>query len=295
MDTCPRRVVARVYVRRAPSGARLSIGNEGGGALIPDNISITRDFGREDIRLYGVADLHIGAGEFMEREWAAFRRMILDDPHAYLVVAGDMINNGIKSSVTNTYAETMRPREQKKRMLEELTPLRDRIICGVPGNHEYRSDKEVDANPLYDVFVKLDLENVYRENAAFVTLHFGDRAAGSRLNPTYNLAVLHGCGGGLYIGAGANRNQRYAAVIEGIDMLITAHNHKPFTFPDAKLVFDSRNGRVVRRQYAVMSCTSWLDYGGYAPRKMMLPTPHAVEWALLGGGKKEITTAIKAV
>lgn len=263
--------------------------------MIPDTISITRDFGRNDIRIYGVADLHIGAAEFLERQWTAFRKMVLNDPNAYVVIAGDMVNNGIKSSVTNVYAETMRPREQKKRLLEELTPLRDRILCGVPGNHCYRSDKEVDMNPLYDVFSKLDLESIYRENMAGLTLHFGDRAGNSRTNPTYNILVVHGAGGGITMGAGANRNQRFSMAFDGVDLFISAHTHSPLTFPEAKLVFDSRNKQLITKQLAVMVCTSWLGYGGYPPRKMLTPTAHAPSWALLGGAYKEITTSIKTM
>lgn len=256
--------------------------------MTPDHIAIQRSFGREDITLHPVFDLHIGAQEFMEREWAAYKRSILDDPKAYVIVGGDMINNGIKSSVTSVYEETMRPREQKRVLLEELTPLRDRIICGVSGNHEGRNDKEVDQNPLYDVFVKLDIEDRFRLNGAFCVLRFGDKRACSRDNPTYQLGAFHGAGGGMYIGSGANRVERYGAIVEGLDLIVTGHTHKPMNFPVGKLVFDSRNGRVVRKQFRVLVATSWLDYGSYAMRKMLPPTAFCPNEARLCGTRKDI-------
>ncbi len=256
--------------------------------MIPDHIAIQRSFDRVDISIHPVFDLHIGAQEFLEKEWAAYKRRILDDPNAYVVIGGDMINNGIKSSVTNVYEEAMRPREQKRVLLEELTPLRDRIICGVSGNHEARNDREVDQNPLYDVFCKLDIEDRFRANGAFCVLRFGDKRGDSRCNPTYQVGVFHGAGGGMYIGSGANRLERFGAIVEGLDLIIAGHTHKPMTFPTGKLVFDSRNGRVVRRQFRVLVATSWMGCGGYAMHKMLTPTAFCPAYAALCGTGKDI-------
>lgn len=257
--------------------------------MISDMVPIIRVFpNRPDITVYPVFDLHLGAAECMEAEWALFKRRVLDDPNAYVVIGGDMINNGIKSSVTNVYAETMRPREQKKRLVEELTPLRDRIICMTGGNHEQRTAKEADQNPMYDVACKLDLEDLYRENGCFVVLRFGEKKGNGLLNPTYTMAVLHGAGGGMYIGSGANRGERYGAVIDGLDVLITGHTHKPVTFPVGKLVFDPQNKRVTQKQFRVLVATSWLWYGDYAMRKLLPPAAHCVNWVQLHGMRKEL-------
>ena len=86
-----------------------------------------------------------------------------------------MVNNATRSSVSDVFAETMRPREQKRYLVNALKCLTERIICGVPGNHEARSGKDADDDPLFDVFCKLDLEDVYRQNIAFVRLCFGER------------------------------------------------------------------------------------------------------------------------
>ena len=254
--------------------------------MIPDNIAIVRTFSNEDIRIHAIADLHIGSAEWMEKEWDAYKRRILDDPNAYITVGGDMINNGIKSSLTNVYEETMRPREQKARLLEELTPLRDRILCGVSGNHEARSGKEVDQNPLYDVFCKLDIEDRYRENGAFMVLRFGDKKGDSRTNPTYMGACFHGAGGGMYIGSGFNKLERFGSVLDGLDFIISSHIHKPGTIPVEKLVFDSRNGRITQKQFRVLVATSWLRYGGYGMKKMMQPTAHCPGRLHLWGDRK---------
>lgn len=257
------------------------------GILTSDMVPIERSFpGREDIVVYPVFDLHLGAAECMEAEWALFRKRVLEQENAYVVIGGDMLNNGIKSSVTNVYAETMRPREQKKVLTEHLGPLRDRIICMTGGNHERRTAREADQNPLYDVACKLDLEDLYRESGCFVVLRFGRKEADGLKNPTYRIAVFHGAGGGMYIGSGANRGERFGAVIDGLDALITGHTHKPMTFPVCKLVFDAANRRVTQKQFRVVVATSWLNYGDYAMQKMMVPTAHCISALHLKGDRK---------
>ena len=48
---------------------------------------------------------------------------------------------------------------------------------------------------------KLDIEDRYRPNAAFMIIPIGDKQASGLRNPTYTLCALHGKGGGIYTGA----------------------------------------------------------------------------------------------
>ena len=86
-------------------------------------------------------------------------------PLAFLILGGDLINNNTRSSVGSPWDDTVRPREQKRLMVEALEPIKDRILCCVSGNHERRSLKDADDDPPYDIMTKLDLEDVYRQNA----------------------------------------------------------------------------------------------------------------------------------
>ena len=82
-------------------------------------------------------------------------------------------------------------------LMRMLKPLRDRILCAVPGNHEGRSGKDADDCPIYDIMCKLDLEDFYRENIAFVKIGIGNPKGDGERNPTYALAIMHGAGGGI--------------------------------------------------------------------------------------------------
>ena len=119
---------------------------------------------------------------------------------------------------------------------------------------------------------KLDIEDVYRQNAAFMKIQLGsEKAFEHRHNSTYTFAVTHGAGGGIYTGATVNRNERWGNVIEGLDCLVVGHTHKGTVSRPSKLVFDPRNDLVTLKDYLVVSCVAWQKYGEYPLQKMMLP------------------------
>lgn len=256
--------------------------------MLDDFVPIVHAFPRRDLKIYAVADLHVGSREFMERVWHDFRAHVLREPDSRLIVAGDMMNNALKNSVSNVYAEKMRPREQKAWLIEQLGPLRDRILCITPGNHENRSVKEADDNPLYDVACKLDLEDCFRESACFLILRFGDKKGNGMQNPTYTICATHGAGGGFLTGAAVNRNERFAYAMDGLDLLIVAHSHKPWVTQPGKLVIDSQNARVSIKPFKVAVATAWQEYGGYALKGQMLPAVHAEQDIVLRCNRKEI-------
>lgn len=256
--------------------------------MLDDFTPIVHSFPRRDLKVYAVADLHVGSREFMERVWVDFRARVLREPDTRLIIAGDMMNNALKNSVSNVYAETMRPRAQKDWLIEQLGPLRDRILCITPGNHEDRSVKEADDNPLYDVACKLDLEDFYRESACFLVMRFGEKNGNGLRNPSYTICATHGAGGGVLTGAAVNRNERFAYAMDGLDLLVVAHSHKPWVTQPGKVVIDPHNLRVSIRPFKVAVASAWQEYGGYALKKQMLPAVHAEQEIVLRGGRKEI-------
>lgn len=258
--------------------------------ILPDFEMIVHKFPeREDITIIPVADVHLGAKECDEEKFFSFLKMVKDTPNTYLVLAGDLINNATRSSVSNVFEDRYRPSDQKKMMAKLLEPVADRVLAAVPGNHEARSGKDADDDPLYDILCKLDIEHLYRENIAIVKIMMGDniRKCGKN-NPTYCLAVTHGSGGGIYTGAGVNKNERFGYTIDGIDALITGHTHKPAITAPGKIKVDVYHSTVSVVPFKVITATSWMEYGGYAARKMLIPASHSLQTMTLRGKRKEI-------
>lgn len=257
--------------------------------MLPDFEMIIHHFpSNEDITIIPIADVHLGARECMEQEFMAFIGTVAEQPNTYLILGGDLISNGLRNSLTNVYEEQYRPSEQKKIMAKILEPVRDKILCSVTGNHERRSARDSDDDPCYDIMCKLDIEDRHRESMAFLKLQFGDVKADGLRNPTYNLCVTHGHGGGAYTSGAVLRGERSGYSIDGIDCLIFGHTHKPFTTTHGKIVVDPRNNIVSVKPFKVLCMTSWLDYSSYAMQKMMIPTAHNIQTITLCGNHKEM-------
>ena len=72
--------------------------------------------GGHDITIIPVFDVHLGSQECMEQEFIRFIKKVAETPNVYLIIGGDLIDNGTKSSVTNVFRATMSPSQQKKEM-----------------------------------------------------------------------------------------------------------------------------------------------------------------------------------
>lgn len=244
---------------------------------------------REDITIIPVSDVHIGAQECNMSAWQSFCKSLVDVPNTYIVIVGDIVNNATKTSVSNVYEETIRPRDQKKLAVEMLTPVRDKILAMVGGNHEARTAKDADQDIMYDIANKLDLEDTYRENLAFLKIKIGDNRSGNgSKNPVYTIGITHGNGSSIYTSASAVRAERFGMAIDGIDALIVGHTHKPMNVPVAKIGIDQGRNKAFIKQFRLIVSTSWLDYASYAARKLLAPTSFMLQEVRLCGKKKEI-------
>ena len=261
--------------------------------MLPDFEMIQHQFlGGHDIDVIPIFDVHLGSPECQEQQFIEFVKKVAETEHTYLILGGDLIDNGTRSSVTNPFRATMPPSQQKREMANILAPVRDRILCMIPGNHERRSGKDADDDPIYDIAAKLDLESLYRENIVFMKIQLGSDLSSevnSKYRPSYVFVVTHGSGGGILTGGSVNRSERYGYVIDGMDALIVGHTHKPYTTQPGKIYIDRQNNQVSIKPFKVVSATSWLDYGGYAAQKMLLPTSHCLNTITLSGYKKKMT------
>ena len=239
--------------------------------MMKDFEMVTHHFD-QPIVIFPISDVHYGALEHMQKEWIEFCKLVEETPNAYIILGGDLVNNNVRTcGFINPYDELVRPREQKHKMVEYLTPIKDRILCAVSGNHEARSIKDDDIDITYDIMTKLDIEDLYRPSTAFMKVSLGKRNRSTAPLQSYTFAVTHGAGGGIYTGATVNRNERFGNVVEGLDCLIVGHTHKGTVSKPSKIVIDRKNNKVNMSHYTVISMVSWLNYGGYAMQKMLLP------------------------
>jgi len=244
----------------------------------------------DTLELYPLLDLHIGDKKTDEKLFESFLKYIKAQPNRFVTIQGDMMNNATKNSVSNSYEERRSPHEQKKYLKHELKAIKDRILCIVPGNHEWRSTRDVDDHPLYDVADALSLEHLYNPDGAFIKVSFGKKA--NKKKTTYTIGCIHGKGGGKKSGGAVNNIEDYLYSVEGLDILIMGHVHRKMAGKPSKLVIDPRNNNVTQKDVLWVIAAPWQDYGGYAFRSMLRPTTKGKTPIKLYGDHKEMVAEI---
>lgn len=219
-----------------------------------------------NVKILPVGDVHFGAIDHNNKEWERFISWVGEQDDCFLFLLGDLVNNAVKTSVGSVY-EDIRPMEQKRRMAEYLKPIRHKILAIISGNHELRSKKEVDDDITYDIASKLDIEDLYRQNMAFVKVIINKLPGQNRYYQTYTFALTHG--------STVRKGETFPYAIEGIDAFVSAHTHGERSSRQAKIVLNSQKESIEYKPVWNIVASSWLNYGGYAMRKMYLPYDHA--------------------
>lgn len=241
---------------------------------------IVHKFGTDMPRLniYPLGDVHKGSEDFDQDRWYRWKELVMNDPYSAVVIVGDAVDNGLKGSKTNSYAATMRPREQKEWLVREFRPFRDKILGAVQGNHEYRSTNESDDCPLYDILCKLDKEDLYRENMCFLKLNLGHK--NKERQYSYTMVLAHG--------QSENKTKNFSYVIDGMDVFVTGHTHTPKSAFPAKIVIDSKNEIVKEVTYHQVVVPTFAKIGGYSLKGMYLPQGFKIPIVVLSGEEKGV-------
>lgn len=215
------------------------------------------------IDIYPLFDLHVGAPNFNNAVFQMWKNEVLNNPYGLVGYGGDLMNNGLKNSKTNTYSETMRPHEQKEFLYEELKPLIPRVLWEHRGNHEVRNEDLADNDPIYDLFCRWGIEDRYRQNACFIRVRFGSRRKCPSQKTTYGIVSTHG--------VSKNKHDRWVQTIDGADVFFAGHTHKSSEEEPGKLRFNLQRKSVSVVPYENIVVGSFLKYGDYALRGEYLP------------------------
>lgn len=231
----------------------------------------------KEVHLYPLGDLHLDSELFDLSLWEKWKLQVINDPLGYVGFVGDIFDNTLKNSKGNSYANIGRTRDSKRWFANEMLPLKDRILGGTDGNHEYRSVYASDDSPLYDVMCKLDLEDYYRENMAFIKISLGEKNAERQF--TYVVVLAHG--------GFERKTNTFSYAIDGMDVFITGHDHKPKNNFPAKIKIDPHNNKVTTVGLIHATVPSFQRTGGYALKGMYMPQDNdRIPMITLDGTKK---------
>jgi predicted phosphodiesterase len=242
----------------------------------------------ETIEIHPMADLHIGDSQcdfklIMERI-----EHIKVTPNAYCILDGDLMDTAIASSIGDTYGANLQPMEQLKQCVKIFEPIKDKILCVLPGNHESRVYKSDGLDITELMCAQLGIPQKYSPTTAFLFIRFGKTAHGRHGRPMYYTAyVTHGSGGGRKEGGKVNRLADLASIVDA-DIYIHAHTHLPLVFKEAFFRVNGGNSSVALVDKLFVNAAASLNYGGYGDRQGFKPASKQSPVLYLDGHKRDM-------
>lgn len=253
--------------------------------FLHDNSPIIANLSQEFefVRLYFVHDLHFGSELFDEKRWERFKNAILSQENSFVCWVGDLMENAIPGSKSDTFTQTMSPFEQKEKVVKEFLDFGDKTLAVVPGNHEHnRTTKTCGLYPLYDCCERAGIGDKYRNIVAFLNVGVGFSKKDKSKQVRYFGQIQHK--------AKALRSYGTSDFTDGIDFFAYGHDHKPSDEPRAKMVFDKHNNTITKRNVENINCGSGLVWGGYGAQNAYRPQSDKLWELVLFGGEKKLET-----
>ncbi len=240
---------------------------------------------KNEINIIPLSDLHLGASTCMLKEIKETIKIIEQTPNCYTVLVGDIIDNGvITGKGLGVYDNVLSPMKQIEQAVELLRPIKDKILACVSGNHEDRSEKASNINPMYLICCELGILDVYRNNLAILKVQIGERQESSHRRKTYTLLVHHGRGTSE---SAIKKDWDFIGKFEGVDGIITGHTHNPRNAKFEKIVVDSHNNVVFKREISIIVCNSFLKEADYALKSMLVGASNSISKVRLCKGKNK--------
>lgn len=166
------------------------------------------------VTLYPFVCWHVGAPqadyEFIHEMIARLK----EDPHGKGIYLGDGGECVTKHSKGQIYEQTMSPQEQKQWLVNVMSPIKDKILFGIKGNHGNRTFKESGLS--FDESLCSALGIPYLGTAVFWNLVVG--------RSSYDIYTNHGVDSGVNTGTKINKAKVFESLVNA-DAILTAHSH----------------------------------------------------------------------
>ena len=237
----------------------------------------------EVIEIHPLADLHIGDACCDFKLIMDRIEYIKDTPNAYCILDGDLMDTAIASSIGDTYGANLQPMEQLQECVKIFSPIKDKILAVLPGNHENRTYKSDGLDITAIMCGQLGIMDRYSATTALLFIRFGKNTrGGSGKTQSYTAYVTHGSGGGRREGGKVNRLADLAAIVD-TDIYIHAHTHLPLIFKEAFFRTNAGNSSVSMVEKMFVNTAAALNYGGYGDKQGYKPSSKSTPVIYLDG------------
>lgn len=246
----------------------------------------------ESVELLILSDYHYGDANSDHEAIMMDTEYVRTHDNAYCVLAGDLLNCALRSSLGDVYTD-MSPMAELSIMTKLLYPIADKIVGIVSGNHEARHYKTNGVDMTRLIARELGVEDKYSEDAAVIFLRFGreeDHAHHHR-PILYTIFLTHGFGGGRKEGGKLQRLADCADIVD-CDCYIVGHTHLPAAL---KLNFartNPGNSSITYATHLFVNAAAKLKYGGYGCTNGFKPANTDTPRIILDGRHKHMDAVI---
>jgi hypothetical protein len=182
-------------------------------------------------------------------------------PNCFTYLGGDLIEAAIYGTIGSVHQQRHQIDEQVHDIVKMLRPIRDKIIFGVCGNHEYRVEKSTGLNIMKIICEQLDVPYMGWES------YFGIKVKHGTICKCY---AHHGVGAGSTAGSKLNSLEKLHFRAPLSNLIMCGHIHTPLN-SEKEVRYLDQNGNVCSHiQHFVSTGSSHLS-DGYAAMKALGP------------------------
>lgn len=216
-----------------------------------------------ELHLYPLGDIHIGSAQSDIKSINKWINKIANDDKAAVILLGDLIDNGID---IGKYEQNIMVEDQIEKVVNILSPIKNKIIGMVSGNHEERTSKNSGTDISKRIALELGVADVYSRSQCAISIRVGnDKGRGNGV--LYNIFFTHGNGGGRTIGSITSKMFKLKDIVCDADIYVQGHVHRAISIQKPDGLSFSR-GQMIRHDQLFVSQGAWLKYGGYASRAL---------------------------
>ena len=236
----------------------------------PIRIDLSEDI--KEIEIIPIADIHLGDTSCDFKRVMETIKYIEEHDNVYAILNGDLMDCAIKSSIGDSYGAALQPMEQLHQCVKIFEPIRDKILCVLPGNHEERIYKTDGVDMTRLMCDQLKIFDRYSNTTALLFVRFGRDCGRThhKRKILYTIYCNRGSGGGRKEGGKVNRVADLASVVDA-DIYIGSHTHLPFVMKEAFFRIDTANSSVAKVDKLFVNTSAALEYGGYGDRAAFKP------------------------